>query len=633
MTPEIINTKHQSRLITRFKQTIWVTILLISLALVGTVFFSYSEKIILALFFNIIILLCLFPIINREKLELAKQIYLWANISVVSYTIWITGGLSSSSGVLAYPMFLMIAALICSPRTFYFTFLFILSVILAMGLSTINGMGTVAEHTFSLWDLGITVILLAASGFTAWRFSNDMKHALKSLKIQVINAKQSHNKIERLINFDFLTSLVSRSSCEEQFSKVLQKAEESSEVVSLLFLDVDNFKFINDYYNHATGDELLKTIATRLKAVSQDNDIACRLSGDEFILIITRPQDFNLYEFIDKILHNIAKPVEISDQMIEVTVSIGVALSQGRSENFEDILRNADLAMYQAKKLGKNKYYFYDERILKQTTRKLQLINGLKDALKNNDLELFIQPKVDLANGKIHSAEALLRWVKNSPYNTSPAEFIPLIESTELICDIGEWVINEACRLCKHLQNNGFEDLTIAVNISSAQLMRGGLENIIIKALQESQLEPRFLELELTEHILFKDDNDIIEELNRLKELGLSLSIDDFGTGYSNLSYLRKFNVDSLKIDRSFVQNIHKLPDQYAIVDAIIKMGKTLGLTIIAEGVESDDEWNVLKSLSCDIGQGYLWSKPVRSQDFLLLKPQKESSQLINELV
>ena len=625
MSSNSINTKHQSRLISRFKQTIWVTVFLASLAILGTLLFSYSGKVVAALFLDIAIMLMLFPIIKKGKLELAKQIYLWLNLIIISYLIWHTGGLSLSSGVLAYPMFLMVAALICNPKTFYFVFLFITAIVVSMGMATINGLHTIVTPEFGYWDIGIINIILIASAFTAWRFNSDMKHALRKLKGQVINAEESNSENERLIKFDQLTDLSSRTSCEDQFSSIKLQAEKDSQVVSLLFLDIDNFKFINDYYNHATGDEVLKQLALRLQEITSDSDIACRLSGDEFLLIVTRPKNYKLNGFTNKILKRISKPVKIFEHMIEITVSVGVAVSENASDDFEDVLRNADLAMHKAKDLGKNKYYFYDERILKQTTRKLQIINGLKAALKNDDLELYLQPKVDLESGKIHSAEALLRWVNNNPDNISPAEFIPLIESTELICDIGEWVIADACRLCKHLHKNGFEDLAISVNISSAQFMRGGLEGIIIRALHKAKLEPKYLELELTEHILFKDDSDIIEELNRLKDLGLSLSIDDFGTGYSNLSYLSKFNVDSLKIDQSFIRNINNLPDQFAIVDAIIKMGKSLGLTIIAEGVETNDEWKVLNKLNCDFGQGYLWAKPLAKNDFLLLNSQTQT--------
>lgn len=617
------NNAHQARLISRFKQTIWVTVLLVMLAVLGTALFSFSTKIISVLLFNIIVMLFLFPMIKRKELELAKLTYLFINLTTVSYVIWLTGGLSSSSGILAYPMFIMVAALICSPKVFYFFFLFIISIVIAMGVTAINSVDTSLTSQFGYWNLGIIIILLSASGFTAWRFNNDMKFALKSLKRQIQKAKASNSKIEHLIQFDPLTNLPNRTYSEAQFPSIKLKAEEKFQTVSFLFLDIDNFKFVNDYYNHVTGDELLKIVARRLQNIVHENDMACRIGGDEFLLIITHPKNYNLEKFINKVLTEVSKPIEVSGNMIEITISIGIATySESESEDdFEYTLKNADLAMYQAKEMskGKNEYYFYDKKILEQTNRKLQIISGLKDALRNNNLELFLQPKIDLKSGKIHSAEALIRWVRNNPDNISPAEFIPLIESTELICDIGEWVIVEACRLCKHLHDNGFKDLSISVNISSAQFMRGTLENIIINALVKSKLSAQFLELELTEHILFKDSADVIDELDRLKALGLSLSIDDFGTGYSNLSYLSKFHVDSLKIDQSFIKDIHRLPGQFAIVDAIIKMGKSLGLTIIAEGVESDDEWDVLNSLKCDFGQGYLWSKPVDSAEFLAL--------------
>ena len=624
MTNPMHQYKHQPMLHTRFKQTVSVTIFLVLVALISTLFFRFSEGIITALTVDIVAMLLLIPLINREKLILAKQIYLWVNLFTISYVIWLTGGLENSSGILGYPMFLMVAALICNPRTFYLVCLFMVAVIGAAGFVTINVLTPVASASFGYWHLAIIYILMGASGFTAWRFNRDMKSALGRLKSEVQKVKTSRSEIERLIHFDPLTGLSSRLNCKETYNSIKHRSDNANQKIYFLFLDVDNFKFINDYYNHATGDELLKKMASRLKELTQAGDIASRLSGDEFLLIISRDKDYSLNEFTHNVLQSVSKPVEVFDHMIEITVSIGVFCTASSSDSFENSLKKADLAMYRAKQLGKNKYYFYDDEIFQKTTRKLQIVNGLKAALKNNDLELFLQPKMNLENGKIHSAEALIRWVRNNPENYSPAEFIPLIESTELICDIGEWVINEACRLCKDLHNNGFEELAISVNVSSAQFVRGGLEDIIINALKKSQLSPEYLELELTEHILFNDDASILEEINRIKDLGLSLSIDDFGTGYSNLSYLSKLNVDSLKIDQSFIKDIHLLPSQFAIVDAIIKMGKSLGLTIIAEGVEKNKEWSELNKLNCDFGQGYLWSKPITSNDFIKLAQEVE---------
>ena len=416
--------------------------------------FSFSTGIIVALSIDVFVMLTLFPLIKQERLVLAKQIFLWVNLCTISCVIWFSGGLASSSGMLGYPMFLMIAALICSTRTFYLVCLFIVTIIGAAAFATINGLGANAPSSFGYWNLAIIYILIGASGFTAWRFNRDMKSALSRLKNEVENVKNSRSEIERLIQFDPLTGLSSRLSCKEKYSSIRTHSNSTGQIAYFLFLDVDNFKFINDYYNHATGDELLKNMASRLKKLTREDDIACRLSGDEFLLIISRDKDYNLSEFTHQLLKNISQPVEVFDHLIEITVSIGVFGAQPSSDSFEDSLKKADLAMYRAKQLGKNKYYFYDEEIFLKTKRKLQIVSGLKSALKNNDLELFLQPKIDLESGKIHSAEALVRWVRNNPEGYSPAEFIPLIESTELICDIGEWVCCGQLKLATSLEVN-----------------------------------------------------------------------------------------------------------------------------------------------------------------------------------
>ena len=613
MTVNSIKTKHTRR----FQQVVYFTICMLSMAAFSTFFFNESSTTVNLLVLDVLIMFSLFPLIKRSKIDLAKQLYIWSNLIVISFIFWDTGGLLSSAVILVYPIFLMVSALLGGPRTFIATCIFVIGLIVFISVSAINSGTNSILTEFGYWDLSIVIILITANGYTAWRFNDDMRYALRKLKIEVANVNQSRSEIERLVHFDPLTGLSSRSKSEEKYSLLKSKYDELYQV-SFLYLDIDNFKSINDFYNHSTGDEVLKLVAERLLGLIQGNDVACRLSGDEFLLILTRPKNYDIDQLSKRILQRVSKPAIILDNHVEITASLGISIRHNdQNESFESLLKRADLAMYRAKELGKNKYSFYDEELSLESSRKIRIIKGLNVALKDNDLELFLQPKVNIVSGKIKSAEALIRWVRNNPENISPAEFIPLIESTELICNLGEWVISKACVLCKKLHNNGFKDLSISVNISSAQFVRGGLEKIVIRELQESQLHPMYLELELTEHILFQDDKDILDELSRIKDLGVTLSIDDFGTGYSNLGYLTKFKVDTLKIDRSFITDINKSADNFAIVDAIIKMAKTLGLNVVAEGVETQLEWNVLKHLGCDQGQGFLWSKPLPSNDFI----------------
>ncbi len=613
-----IRDKNNSMVIRRLQQIVYFTLVVILAAIIFSYVLKHPVETIYLLVLDGALMCALLPLINRNKIILVKQLYLWSNLLVISYFFWVKGGLLSSSVILIYPVFLMVSALIASSRTFLIVYFFIVSLLVYVSVDTIKNNNNAIVSEFGYWEMCVVLIFLSASGYTAWRFNSDMKYALKKLKAEVLNVNTSRNEIERLIHFDPLTGLSSRFNCIEKYKLFTNEINQNKNQISFLFLDIDNFKSINDYYNHSTGDEVLKKIASRLLCLIQGNDIVCRLSGDEFLLMLIRPKNYDMKHLSHGILRNVSKPAKIFDNNIEITASLGIASCDGKQvESFEYLLKKADLAMYRAKELGKNKSSFYDEELSFQSSRKLRIIKELKLALYNNDLELFLQPKINIGTGKIESAEALIRWVRNNPENISPAEFIPLIESTELICNLGEWVISRACVLCKELHENGFEDISISVNISAAQFVRGGLENIINRELKSSQLDAQYLELELTEHILFQDNKDMIDELSRIKDLGVTLSIDDFGTGYSNLGYLTKFKVDTLKIDRSFITDIHKSSENFAIVDAIIRMARALGLKIVAEGVETNQEWDVLKQLGCDQGQGFLWSKPLTSNGFL----------------
>lgn len=613
--------RHKWRVIIRFKQILAITIAVQSLCILASYFFNFSTDIIACFVCSIVVMGLLFTLANEEKVEKAKQIYIWTNLFITGFLFYKSGGMLALGPILGFPILLMISALVFNSRIFIAVIIYTMAVVGFVGLSTINKWTEVQTPEFSYWHLATTLIMMSVAAYTAWRFSADLKHALKKLKVEVANVNESHDKIEKLIHNDPLTGLSSRLDCKEKYEQLCKTLDTDKNRIYFLFLDIDNFKSVNDYYSHSFGDKLLVNIAQQLRSMLNEEDIACRLSGDEFLLIVSRPLNYNIDLLAQVILKHLAQPIDILDYRIEVTLSIGGTIVEYNADEFELVLKRADLAMHRSKQAGKNQFSMYDNEILNQSRRKIDIISGLKSALKNNDLELFLQPKVDITTGKIRSVEALIRWVRNNPYNVSPGEFIPLIESTELICSIGEWVICNSCRLCKELQENGFEDITVSVNISAAQFARGNLEQILIDELAEHDLSPESLELELTEHTLFQDDETVLDELSRVKNLGLSLSIDDFGTGYSNLGYLTKLKVDILKIDRSFIMDIHKQPDNFAIVDAVLKMAGTLGLKVVAEGVETEDEWEKLKELNCDYGQGYLWSRPVPINDFLKLSP------------
>ena len=610
------------------------TLLLIAILLVNSIVFSIGNIVTGLLVGEFIVLTTLYVLLRAEFPPLLiKNLYIWSNILSMSFLMWST---TSPHYILIAPVFILLASLMISTRMLIITTIYCIFSLIVLALIRNNSwmITPSLSHTYGYWQIIDGVILLIAAFHTAWRVKVDFKYTLKGLNNEIIKTTHNHSKIEELVNYDSLTGLINRTHCEHLYSELFKSTKKlKNKQVTVFFLDLDNFKSINDYYDHTTGDKVLVEVSTKLKKLIQTEGIACRLSGDEFVLIISRPKHYDVQLFASRILQVIATPVQIGTTIIDITVSVGIAIAGPSDTQFNEIRKKADLAMYKAKESGRNYFHLYNEEMYQASIIDISIKNKLKEALKNGDFELYLQPKIDLATKKIESAEALLRWTKNNEMNIGPAEFIPIIESSELICNIGEWVIQNACKMCKELHDKGFTEMSIAVNISAAQLQRGNLEQIIRNELELSQLPAKYLELELTEYAIFSDNESTIEQLQNLKSLGVSLSIDDFGTGYSNLGYLTKFNVDILKIDRSFIKEITHSSDQLAIVSAIIKMAKTLGLKVVAEGIETDTQLKTLRKLDCHYGQGFFWSKALPADYFLefinqINKPKKSKSHL-----
>ncbi len=594
------------------------TLLLIALLLVNSIIFSVENIVTGLLLGEFFVLTTLFFLLKSGLNYLViKNSYIISNILSMSLLMWST---TSPHYILISPVFILLASLMISTRMLLITSSYCIFSLVVLALLRNNSLMYTpsASPTYGYWQIIDGVILLIAAFYTAWRVKVDFRYTLKGLNNEIIKTTENHAKIEELVNYDPLTGLINRTHCEQLYSELFKNTKNSkNKQITVFFLDLDNFKSINDYYDHTTGDKVLVEVSTKLKKLIQTEGIACRLSGDEFVLIITRPKHYDVQLFASRILQVIATPTQIDANIIDITVSVGIAIAGPKDDQFNEVRKKADLAMYKAKESGRNYFHLYNEEMYQASIIDISIKNKLKEALKNGDLELYLQPKIDLASKKIESAEALLRWTKNNEMNIGPAEFIPIIESSELICNIGEWVIKNACKMCKELHDEGFTEMSIAVNISSAQLRRGNLEHILRRELEASQLPAKYLELELTEYAIFSDNESTVEQLKSLKNLGVQLSIDDFGTGYSNLGYLTKFNVDVLKIDRSFIKEITHSTNQLAIVSAIIKMAKTLGLKVVAEGIETNKQLETLRKLNCHFGQGFFWSKALPTTDFL----------------
>jgi diguanylate cyclase (GGDEF)-like protein/PAS domain S-box-containing protein len=461
----------------------------------------------------------------------------------------------------------------------------------------------------TLFDLSTTLAPL--------RDADGMISGYLAIAIDITARKAAEKKIEFLAYRDVLTGLPNRMLLRDRFEQALAHADRAHTRVALLFLDLDNFKTINDSLGHAVGDALLKEIATRLGECVRETDTISRQGGDEFLIVLP---DLRGTEVITPILIKIRErlqaPIHSEGHELTTSASIGVSLYPDDGRDFETLLRMADTAMYRAKEAGRNQYRFFDEQMNVEAVEQLRLKNGLWRALAQGEFELHYQPQIELASGRVTGAEALLRWRHPEQGLIDPVRFIPVAEECGLIVTIGEWVLHEACCQAMAWRAAGLPPLLMAVNLSAVQFRRGEVEQTVAEALQASGLEPQLLELELTESILIRDTDASLASVRRLKQMGVKLAIDDFGTGYSSLSYLKRFDIDKLKIDRSFVRDLATDPDDAVIVRAIIQMAVSLNLRTLAEGVEDEAALAQLRRFACDEAQGYYFARPMNAADF-----------------
>jgi len=444
----------------------------------------------------------------------------------------------------------------------------------------------------------------------------------------------SARHIEFLAHHDALTGLPNRMVVESRFEQAVADAARTGTRVALMFLDLDSFKTVNDSLGHPMGDALLKGVALRLGQFARASDIVSRQGGDEFLVVFTGlASDADVALAADRLVQDFKAPFLVDGHEIATSFSVGVALYPQDGADFLTLLKKADIAMYQAKAAGRDTYRLFGEHMDIEALARHRIRNALRHAIERFEFQLHFQPQVDLSSGQVIGAEALLRWNHPELGFVPPAELIPVAEESGLIVPIGEWVLNEACRQAAAWQVPGRPPLSVAVNISAVQFARGDLEDTVRRALAASGLAPELLELELTESILIRNVDSVLATVMRLKRLGVALSIDDFGTGYSSLTYLKRFAVDKLKIDQSFVRDLVDDPDSAAIVRAIVQMAKSLNLKTVAEGIEDDDVLAHLHAIGCDQGQGYGIARPMPAQAFLEFLDVAESRTAARPLV
>ena len=435
----------------------------------------------------------------------------------------------------------------------------------------------------------------------------------------ITRRKAAERRIEHLAHHDFLTDLPNRSLLRDRLDVALAQARRHGQLVAALFIDLDRLKVVNDTLGHAAGDQMLREAAARLASCTREGDTVARLGGDEFMVVLPNLSDARgAAAAAQKIRESLAHPTDLTGQEVCISASIGVSLFPADAADAEALIRNADAAMYSAKRHGGDNYQFYTADLNVQVQERLAIEQGLRIAEQRNELYLLYQPKIDLRSGRIIGVEALLRWQHPSLGLISPERFIPIAEETGLIIPIGEWVLRTACKQIRAWRDRGIE-LPVAVNLSACQFRQRNLAQTIHRILSETGVPPQWLEIEITESDVMENAESAIATLDELKARGVSISVDDFGTGYSSLSYLKRFPLDVLKIDRSFVRDIAVDSDDAAIVEAIIALARSLEIKVVAEGVETEDQMAFLNRSGCDFAQGYLFSPPVDAEQIAVL--------------
>ena len=462
------------------------------------------------------------------------------------------------------------------------------------------------------------------------RFVPRDSNSILAIVRDVTDRRRADLQIRDLAYYDQLTGLPNRQLFSEELESFINTTEKPQQEFTLLFVDLDHFKRINDTLGHSMGDELLKGVAARLQGclrsadhvVRADQDShtvmrLARLGGDEFVVTL---RDVGSKEaaaaVASRIVDALSQPFTCGGHQFVVTPSIGIAVYPQDGDSYDELVMNADSAMYRAKAAGRNTYKFYSETMKVRSLHRLEIENDLRRAIGNGDLELHYQPKVDLSSWTIVGAEALLRWKHEERGWISPAEFVPIAEETGLILPLGAWVLQTACEQLRKWGHSPLNKISVSVNVSSQQVFTGDLVGTVKQAVSDARIQPEMLDLEITESLMMRDIESTIQALKTLRDFGVTLSVDDFGTGYSSLSYLKRFPITALKIDRSFVRDLHRDPNDAAICSAILAMARSLDLEVIAEGVELNDQLEFLRRENCDQIQGFYFSKPLPAGEF-----------------
>ncbi|HEY9026296.1 MAG TPA: EAL domain-containing protein, partial [Burkholderiaceae bacterium] len=555
-------------------------------------------------------------LVRRGRRGAAVALMLTSLMGMVGLLMWQNGGLRDTS-LLAFPCLLVLAAMMGSRRLYFALFATMIGLVAVVLLANIHGWHVNTLPPLSTNTFVDIAAMMSVTCVIAWLMASDMRSALDAVNAQNAQMAATQARMELMATHDALTGLPNRSLARDRFDQAAAIARRAGHGVAMLYLDLDNFKNVNDTLGHSSGDTLLKQVSDRLSALLRTADTVARLGGDEFLLLVPEVVDTDsVGDVANKVVTGLMAPFDVLGMEIFAGCSLGVTMFPTDGEDFDSLLKKADIAMYRAKESGRNAYRFWDGEMNTSVVEHVELLSAMRTALAHHEFTLAYQPQFDLRTGRLIGAEALIRWRHPDKGPISPARFIPLAERSGLIVPIGEWVLQQACAQAQRWRAAGWTDLTISVNVSPVQFRRGSVETAVAQALADSGLPSENLELELTESLLIQDSLALAESLASLRRMGVRFAIDDFGTGYSNLAYLKRFEVERLKIDQTFVRRLTDDVQDQAIVRAIVQMASSLNLYTVAEGVEDGATLALLGDLGCQQGQGFHWSPAVPAAEF-----------------
>ncbi len=569
-----------------------------------------------ALLLGLAAMACVLAMARAGRRSGAVALLLSSLFGVISLLMWQNGGLRDTS-LLAFPCMLVFAAMLGTRRLYFGLFVAMIAMIALVLVANMTGWHVNRLPPLSYNTLIDLMAVLFVTGVVAWLMASDMHAALDALHAQNAQMAATQQRMELMATHDALTALPNRILARDRFEQAAAAARRGDHSVAMLYLDLDNFKNVNDTLGHSSGDTLLKLVSDRLSGLLRTADTVARLGGDEFLLLVPEISDVAaVAEIANKVVTGLMAPFDVIGMEIFAGCSLGITLFPADGSDFDSLLKKADIAMYRAKESGRNAFRFWDGEMNASVVEHVELLAALRTALAHKDFTLSYQPQFDLRTGRLIGAEALIRWNHAQMGNISPVRFIPLAERSGLIIPIGDWVLQEACAQAQRWRAAGWTDLTISVNVSPVQFKRGSVETSVAQALAASGLPSTNLELELTESLLIQDSLTLAESLASLRRMGVRFAIDDFGTGYSNLAYLKRFEVERLKIDQTFVRRLTDDLQDQAIVRAIVQMASSLNLFTVAEGVEDGATLALLGDLGCQQGQGFHWSPAVPAAEF-----------------